>query len=165
MKIHLTIHYFVIASCILLCITPTTTLAQQEINTDTLTAKTDAEIHAKLDINKITWMGVGLCIPVVSVITGVVAAYAMGDTHGGGTGPAGYGVGDPSAIGFFGGAGLVCGISLFWLYSYEHNPPPERLLGKSPEYIEGYTTAYQKEMRLQRLKYAIFGTGCLFLGF
>ncbi len=160
MNLHLKFHCFVIAICMLICIAPITTFAQQQINTDTVTAKGDAALDAENDISKITWMGVGVCVPILSLTTGVVAAYTFGDTEGGGGLPGGYGFGSPSIIGFFGGAGLVfCGAS-YLIYSHKTVPPPEHLLGKSPEYIQDYTTAYQKTMRSLRIKYALAGVGC-----
>ena len=147
----------------LICIAPTTTFAQQQVNTDALTAKADAELHAESDIHKITWMGIGLCVPVLSVATGCVVGYALGSTEGGGDLPGGYGFGSPSIIGMLGGAGLVfCG-SAYWVYGYEPTPPAERLIGRSPEYIEHYTTAYQKKMRSQRIKWALIGSGSWFI--
>ena len=36
-------------------------------------------------------------------------------------------------------------------------PPPERLLGKSPEYVKYYTTEYQAEVENHRTKYSSMG--------
>ena len=163
MKLHLKFHCFAIFISMLICIAPTTTFAQQQINTEVLTAKVEADLHAENDIHKITWMGIGLCVPVLSVTTGCIAAYALGSTGGGGGLPGGYGFGSPSIIGMLGGAGLVfCG-SAYWVYSYESTPPAERLIGKSPEYIEHYTTAYQKKMRSHRIIWALAGSNSWFV--
>ena len=163
MKIHLKFHCFTIFISILIGIAPITTFAQQQTNTEALAAKADAELHAENDIHKITWMGVGLCVPVLSVATGCVAGYTLGSTEGGGGLPGGYGFGEPSIIGMVGGAGLVfCGSS-YWVYSHKSAPPAERLVGKSPEYIEHYTTAYQNKMRSQRIKWTLAGPASLFM--
>jgi len=157
MKLHLKFHCFVIVIGLLLCNAPLTTFAQQQINIDTVTAKGDAALDAENDISKITWMGVGVCVPILSLATGVVAAYTFEDTES--SGGSDY-FGNPSVPAFFGGAGLVfCGASYF-IYSHKTVPPPEHLLGKSPEYIQDYTTAYQKAMRSLRIKYALAGVGC-----
>lgn len=158
MKLHLKFDCFAIFIGILIGIAPITTFAQQQANTDARTAKADAELHAKNDFEKITWMGVGLCVPVLSIATGCIAGYTLGSTEGGGGLPGGYGLGNPSIIGMFGGAGLVfCG-SAYWVYNHETAPPAERLVGKSPEYIKHYTTAYQNRMRSQRIKWTLTGS-------
>ena len=35
----------------------------------------------------------------------------------------------------------------FFLYIRPPNPPPERLIGKSPEYVKFYADAYRAKMR------------------
>jgi hypothetical protein len=57
-----------------------------------------------------------------------------------------------SACGFVGG-----GIVLVTSQTSVMNPPPARLLGKSPEYIYLYTAAYQDEVRRKRLIYTLGG--------
>lgn len=163
MKLHLYFHCFAIFIGMLICIAPVTTFAQQQNNTHVLTATDDAEQHAENDIHKTTWICIGLCIPVFSVATGCIAGYTLGSTEGGGGLPGGYGFGSPSIIGMIGGTGLVfCGSS-YWIYSHKATPPAERLIGKSPEYIKHYTTAYQNKMRSQRIKWTLAGPTSLFL--
>ncbi len=59
-----------------------------------------------------------------------------------------------------------CLIPLIGLYNYKINPSPEKLIGKSPEYIEQYTKTYKNKKRLIRRNMAItgFSTGCLSVG-
>ena len=163
MKLHLKFHCFAIFISILIGIAPITTFAQQQANTEALTAKADAELHAKNDFEKITWMGVGLCVPVLSVATGCITSYALEKAKGGDPTFAGYVYGYFNTTGMVGGAGLVCYGSAYWIYYHETAPPAERLLGKSPEYIEHYTTTYQNKMRSERIKWTLLGPVSLFM--
>ena len=43
------------------------------------------------------------------------------------------------------------------IYKYQSPPPPERLIGKSPEYVEFYTDAYIAKSRSLRIKWAAAG--------
>ena len=60
--------------------------------------------------------------------------------------------------------GAVAGglLPLVGIYSYKGPPPAERLIGKSPEYVELYTNAYTAKARSIRIKSAAGGvaTGC-----
>lgn len=47
----------------------------------------------------------------------------------------------------------------------EKTPPPERLLGKSPEYIESYLNAYKRKVRTLRGTSAVAGGGVACLSF
>jgi len=38
-------------------------------------------------------------------------------------------------------------------------PPTERLLGKSPEYVNAYVDSYAKEVKRQRVKFSLAGCG------
>ncbi len=143
----------------LLCSTPLTTFAQQQKHK----AITQAEFDAKNDINTTTWMVVGACVPIISATTGILAAYTFGSTTSDtNQTPGGYGFGSPNIYGFLGGAGLVLCSTYLLIYNQNNTPPPERLIGKSPEYIKLYTETYQKTMRSQRIKSALKGTSCLF---
>ena len=44
-------------------------------------------------------------------------------------------------------------------YLWEAQPPPTRLLGKSPEYVEIYGYTYQSELQKKRVMFA--GSGCI----
>ena len=56
------------------------------------------------------------------------------------------------------GYGICCGIlAIGSAYVVKAQPPAENLLGKSPEYVNAYTKAYQEEMREERAKAAAIG--------
>ena len=62
--------------------------------------------------------------------------------------------------------GFVVGVlvPLIWIGAYEPNLPPERFIGKSPEYIDHYTDAYRKKSQSIRMGAAVVGSvlpGCL----
>lgn len=61
-----------------------------------------------------------------------------------------------AAVGFgcLGGSAVIIGSQVM-----TPNPPTERFLGKSPEYISFYTSAYQNEARSKRLLHS--SLGCL----
>ena len=53
----------------------------------------------------------------------------------------------------------VCAVPIA-VFRYPHNvtPPPERLLGKSPEYMEAYTQAYKSRTVLLRKIFVTAGS-------
>jgi len=159
MKLHLKFHCFVIAICMLICIAPLTTFAQQQIQTDNSKAIADARADAKSDISPLTWVGVGVCVPLVSIATGCITAITLRDEESSSGEYLDIGLGSDSVIGFFGGVGIILYGASYWVYTFDKPPPVERLIGKSPEYIEHYTKAYQKAMRSLRIKYALVGVG------
>lgn len=59
-----------------------------------------------------------------------------------------------------------CLIPLIGVENYKITPSPEKLIGKSPEYIEQYTKTYKHKKRSIRRNMAItgFSTGCLSVG-
>ena len=61
-------------------------------------------------------------------------------------------------------AGAVVGASipLMRIYNYKPNLPPERFIGKSPEYIDYYTEAYMTKARSIRMRSA--AAGSVFIG-
>ena len=58
---------------------------------------------------------------------------------------------------------LVSWVPLIWIDTYEPNLPPNRFIGKSPEYIEFYTDAYRKQAKSLRTGSAMKGciVGCI----
>lgn len=121
-------------------------------------AKADAEQDANSDTNKIFWFGSG------------VAAFAIGCPVGGCLGCGVGSIVDPSYFYDTPGQGIGCIIGLTTgvliplvrIYNHLPHPPPERLIGKSPEYIEFYADAYKSKTRSLRTKLAAAGaaTGC-----
>ena len=128
----------------------------QNVNAVAMEAKAAAKQDTSSDTNKIFWFGAGF------------AAFAIGCPVGG---CLGCGVGsiiDPSydSTGqeFVSIIGLTAGIliPIIRIYNYQPPPPPKRLIGKSPEYVEFYTDAYKSQTRSLRTKLAAAGaaTGC-----
>ena len=65
-------------------------------------------------------------------------------------------------LGNLGGASACGGLSFLGIYAKQSNPPSERFIGKSPEYVESYMAAYSSKARSNRIKPAAAGTatGC-----
>ena len=137
------------------------TAAAQDANAIRLDAKVAAERHASLDTNKLLWFSAG---------AGTLAAGCL-------VAAVGMHVGDLIApppeprldfmplLDIGGGAVIAgcvgCGVGLILpiraIYKYQPPPPPERLIGKSPEYVEFYTNAYMAKSRSIRTKWAAIG--------
>ena len=146
------------------------TAAAQDANVVHLAAKAAAEKDASGDINKLLWFGVGAGICCIGGAVGALTGCFVGNlidpiriepTAASGFGPYpvpdisnGEGVVIGSCIGFVAGV-LVPFIGVY--YSYQGNPPSDRLLGKSPEYIEVYTNAYKTKTRSLRTIWAAAG--------
>ena len=146
---------------------PTQTTA--EIDAGLLAAKAAAEKDASNDVNKLLWFGAGIGICCVGGAIGALIGGSVGllidpirvdesrdlgfapdfvpDTSGGG------------ALAIGGGIGLVAGVLVpfIGISRYRSNPPAERLLGKSPEYVESYTNAYKVKARSLRTSMAAAG--------
>ena len=65
------------------------------------------------------------------------------------------------------GGGLGASIPFIYSYGYQPVPPPERFIGKSPEYIDFYTDTYKRKTRQIRATSTAIGAvllpiGCLF---
>ena len=119
-------------------------LAQQHV------VQAQAETDASADISnklKAKWFLLGGAGSTVGCLLGCVGGTLLGGGNSAGT----------SSISqtYFpwGGAILlgVCAVPIA-AFTYSHNatPPPERLLGKSPEYIQTYTHAYKSRTALLR---------------
>ena len=65
-------------------------------------------------------------------------------------------------LGYFGGTSACGGLSFLGIYAKPSNPPSERFIGKSPEYVESYMAAYSSKARSNRIKASAAGTatGC-----
>ena len=107
-----------------------------------------AEQDASHDVNKLLWFSAGVGSV---VIIGPLGAYA-GNIVIGGT--------IDSVSGIL--AGFVVGATgpLFLIENYDPDPPSERLVGKSPEYIDYYTRTYKSKTKSIRKRSAT--VGCLF---
>ena len=121
MRTHATFHTFVVLIAILTVNLPFSAIAQQ--NSGSVEAKIAAERDAEADVSKPLWFGTGCLLFGVS---------------GGCVG--GLGLESPLAEGML--------LSLWAAGTagsnfYRPDPPAERLLGKSPEYVAFYTDAYK----------------------
>ena len=141
---------------------PSVTLAQQ--NLVQAEAITTAEQDAINDVNKRLWFVAGLAALGVGGPVGCLAGGAVGSI-----------IQPPPPSDFFyfqsSGAqdvgalvGCAAGVlgPLLWIRAYEPNLPPNRFIGKSPEYIDLYTDAYKKKAKSIRTKSAVGGgVGCI----
>ena len=160
MKTNLTIRFPFLALFMMVLIfsTPFTTLAQQ-ISVEEQ-AKTAAKRDAETDTNKLLWAGTGFAIPFIAIIGGCVGlrvgSMVPSQSY------SGSGIQLFSSEGAWGaciGMTVGCLIPFVVAYNYKLEPLPEHLLGKSPEYVDFYTSAYKTKTRQLRLKSAEMGIG------
>ena len=118
MRTHFMFHTLVFFMAVLTFSVPFGTLAQQ--NSWRSEAKIAAERDASTDVNKRLWFGAG-CL-----FLGASSGCLM----------LGSSLGDVASSGL-----LITGIA--GSYFHRPDPPAERLLGKSPEYVAFYTDAYK----------------------
>ena len=157
MKISLTFHGSVFLMAVLLTFNmPFITFAQQ--NDDSVLAIADAKRDAETDVNKWLWGGVGfVAVPgcaTLGFIGGVLAADSSNKSL------------EEAVPYFLCGSTVGCLVPFISIYAYKSGPPPERLIGKSPEYVKFYTETYKSKVRQLRIVSAGAGGafGCL-LGF
>ncbi len=131
-------------------------LAQQQV-TAQAQAKADAHRDVNRDMRESLWFLAGLVGSSAGAFTGcasgILAGYLMGDFL-------------PDDIPTIEGCGIG-GVLLFGilaapicvhLYPHSPSPPLERLLGKSPEYMEAYTQAYKSRTVLLRKIFVTAGS-------
>lgn len=133
--------------------------ATKEVNAVRLAAITAAESDANSNINKFACFGAGAGAAIVGGLCGV---FYVSEAY--------YTPAFPEVAVFVGGFASGAGIftSLVGSYSYPPNPPPEKLIGKSPEYVMVYAEAYRKKTLSLRMKSAVTGAaiggiGCVTL--
>lgn len=155
MKISSTFHVLVFFMIVLVISMPFISFAQE--NSPEAQAKMAAERDAETDTNKLLWAGVGCAVPFCGLLGGIAGLYVSGFPFN--EGPA-YTVCVGTAAG--------CLVPISPILS-QPIPPPERLLGKSPEYVDFYTNTYETETRRLRIKSAsrggIIGFGLLVITF
>ena len=128
------------------------------------------KVDAIADISKPTWFIVGACVPPAAALVGMTMGAALapptanvsvresdyfghscltasGSCSTGGVGPG-------LVIGAMGGILIPLSIA-----NSKAKTPPERLLGKSPEYVDAYSTTYVKQVKGIRVQW--LATGCL----
>ena len=150
------------------------TAAAQDANAIRLDAKVAAERHASLDTNKLLWFSAGAGIAIVGGSIGTCIGCAVGSSinpgaYSGDSFYPSYAPSDAQCTGPFIGMAIGGLAPLIGIYTYQGNPHPERLLGKSLEYVESYTDTYKAKTRSIRTKWAAggglmavgVGVGCL----
>ena len=166
MRTHATFHTLIVLMAVLTVSTPFVALAQQnpiqteaEVAAGLLAAKAAAEQDASNDVNKFLWFGAGMGLAAIGITVGTLTGCLVGsminpETDGW------YGVPVPNEAQIIGpliGSTLGCLASPIGISRYSSNPPAERLLGKSPEYVEAYTNAYRPKARSLRTSSATVG--------
>ena len=134
--------------------TPFTTLARQK--SVEVQAKMAAEQDAKADVNGLLWTGTGCLSACLGIGVGTAVGVSIIES---GTWL------ENVERGILGGVctgGLVCGLFSLVAISYRSDPSPQRLLGKSPEYVDFYAAAYKTKIQQRRAKFAAVGalTSC-----
>ena len=122
-----------------------------------LQAKADAELDAKRDVDVPAYFGAGMSAIFAAGMCGLMTGFIADLTIG-------YGQDDL----FYLTASISAAGTLSLLVPYyirPSNPPPERLIGKSPEYVKSYADAYRAKMRSYQIKSVTVGSifGCMTL--
>ena len=181
MRIRSIFHIFAVLTVMLTISAPFVTFAQQnsgqhetedavtqDIDALRLEAKAAADQDARSDVNTGLWFcaGVGvLCIgSTVGGLTGFGVGSIINSKRDSGD-YIGWAILFPNTtqiVGMFVGAAVGVLGPPIRIYNYQPNPPPERLIGKSPEYVEFYVDAYRIKSRSIRMKSVAAGaiTGC-----
>ncbi len=133
------------------------TAAAQNASAVVLEAKAAAERDASKDTNELLWGCIGGTLPFAfsnAFMGGLMMLSSEGRTA--------YHL-DENETRVFGFVVLALGASCIgivgWGIFAERPPPPHRLIGKSPEYVESYLNAYKRKMRLLRGTSAVAGSG------
>ena len=129
----------------------------EEQNPIRLQAKADAESDAKRDVDVLAYFGRGMSATFAAGMCGLMTGFIADLTLGYGQDDLFYLTASMSAAGAFS--------LLIRYYIRPPNPPPERLIGKSPEYVKFYADAYRLKMRSYQIKSVAAGSifGCMTL--
>lgn len=122
---------------VLLFSSPLVTLAQQ------ISAEDQAKQDAENDVNKSAWFTAG-CIGCAAGWTIII----LGDE-----------TEDPLPRLLAGLGTIVPVLPIVYAASASPDPPAERLLGKSPEYLNVYVDSYVKEAKRQQVIFSAVGCG------
>ena len=128
-----------------------------EQNSIRLQAKAAAATDAKRDVEVLVSFGAGMSATFAAGMCGLLTGFVADATLGQGQDAPFYLTALMSAAGAF---------SLLLRYHIRPpNPPPERLIGKSAEYVKFYADAYQARMRSYQMKSVAAGSifGCMTL--
>lgn len=115
-------------------------------------AKADAESDARSDVDVLAYFGTGMSAIFAAGMCGLMTGFIADLTFGYGEDDLFYITASMSAAGALS--------LLIPYYMRPLNPPPERLIGKSPEYVKFYADAYQTKMRSYQIK--SIAAGCVF---
>ena len=118
-----------------------------------LEVKAAAEQDARRDVKKLVWFGAGL-VGASLIFVEASRGCLIGGEIDPPSNPSLLYVATPSEsqiIGTLVGAVVGASIPPTLIYIYKPNLPPERFIGKSPEYIDQYTDAYRKKSRSIRM--------------
>ena len=124
-----------------------------------LQAKVNAESDAKHDVNLPAYFGAGMSVPLAAGMCALTTG-CIADLHFGHSQP------EPSyIIAAVSAATVFSLLTRYYTHLHPPNPPPERLIGKSPEYVKFYADAYRAKMRSYQIKSGTAGSvfGCLTL--
>lgn len=166
MRVKSILHTAVFFITMLTCSLPLVALAQQNsvqaeaeaaaaqaVDAVRLAAIAAAELDASSDINKLACVGIGAG---AALVGGWCGALFVGDSY---VSPSW-----PEVVTIIGGLAGGTGIlsALIGSYIYLPNPPPEKLIGKSPEYVMFYADAYRAKTQSLRVASVFTGTaiGC-----
>ena len=152
MKRNSTFHIFIFLTTLSVFCMPFVTLAEQ--NFVQIEAKAAAEADADKDVSKLLWLGTG-CI--VSLVTAAIPAGILISSSGSRDD---FGVGAAVGVVAFGVGGVGgCVGSTVGALVYLPTIPTDRFIGKSPEYVRSYTSAYKAETRRLQATYNGIGVG------
>ena len=141
------------------------TFAQQnpKYEDERAAAKADAERDAANDVNKLIWGGVS-CVAGAVGITGCLLGgliVAFGAEYGDGWSDEEILI---TSLLTCGGGGIVAFSPVVLAGSMKPTPPSERLLGKSPEYVDTYVNTYVRKVRQHRRRASVNGLGYAAMG-
>ena len=129
-----------------------------------LQAKADAESDASHDANVLAYLGAGVSVPFAAVPCGYMTGCVGVSIVENGPGHSAcitdsLGSAKDYLPGITALVGSAAALSLLIAHhSRPPNPPPERLIGKSPEYIKFYAAAYRSKMRSYRMRAVAAGS-------
>ena len=132
----------------------------------------EAEADANSDMPKVRWFMLGAVSSTAGCILGCVGGCLVGRILDPGTAPDFFiytpVTSDGQASCLIAGAfllGVLAVPTAVFEYPHNPNPPPERLLGKSAEYVEAYTQAYRAKTVSLRNRLVTAGSISSNLGF
>jgi hypothetical protein len=120
-------------------------------------AKADAHRDVNRDMKESLWFTAGLVGSSVGTVTGcvsgILAGYLIGDFL-----PDGVPAVESCSIGGILLFGILAAPICVHLYPHSPRPPPERFLGKTPEYVAAYTQAYRSKAISLRKRWVTAGS-------